>query len=164
MVMPDGQQLLRPASPAFIGLSITIVFAFSLLSSGKWIPDILLLVLTFWGIHQPLRIGMGIAFALGIGMDVQQTTLLGQHALAYVFVMFMAYSIRLRLLWFSPTTQAGMLLPIFLLAYGLQVLVYTASGNKLPESWLLLAPISEALLWPFVSKLLLAPQYAKLRR
>lgn len=159
MVMPNGQQLLRPANPVFIGMSIVTVFAFSLLLlGGKWTPDILLLVLTFWGIHQPLRIGMGIAFVLGIGMDVQQTTLLGQHALAYVFVIFMAYSIRLRLLWFSPLTQAGMLFPIFLLAYGLQVLVHAASGNSLPESWLLLVPVSEALLWPFVSNLLLIPQ------
>lgn len=159
MIMPRGQQLLLPVNPLFIGITILVAFICSLLPLGwVWMPDLLLLVLTFWGVHQPLRVGMGVAFFLGLGLDVQQSALMGQHALAYVLVMFVAYSARLRLLWFPPLTQALLLLPVFFMAHGLQMLVRMASGGLFPGPWLLLAPILETLLWPFVTVLLLAPQ------
>jgi rod shape-determining protein MreD len=48
-----------------------------------WLPDLLALVLVFWSVHQPLRVGVGAAFVFGLLMDVHQAALLGQHALAY---------------------------------------------------------------------------------
>ena len=53
--------------------------------SGRtpWMPDLLALVLVFWSVHQPLRVGIGAAFVFGLLMDVHQAALLGQHALAY---------------------------------------------------------------------------------
>lgn len=55
MIMPRGEQLLLPASPWFIGLSLFLALVVNLLPTSNWIwmPDLLLLVLAFWGIHQP---------------------------------------------------------------------------------------------------------------
>jgi rod shape-determining protein MreD len=36
------------------------------------VPDLLALVLVFWSVHQPLRIGIGAAFVFGLAMDVHQ--------------------------------------------------------------------------------------------
>ena len=50
--------------------------------------DVLAVVLVFWGVHQPRRMGMAPAFVLGLLMDVHQGALLGQHALAYSLLSF----------------------------------------------------------------------------
>lgn len=160
MIMPRGQQLLMPVNPVFIGVSLVLAFVLSLFpwSNWVWMPDVLLLVLVFWAVYQPQRMGLGLAFVLGMCMDVQQTALLGQHSLAYVLAIFVARGTSRRLMWFAPMTQALQVLPVFVLAHGVQVLVRLASGGMLPSMWLLLAPALEVLLWPLTAGLLLAPQ------
>ncbi len=83
-MMPRGQELLQPVNPVFIALSLLVALALNVLPLGRipWVPDMVLLLLAFWGGHQPLRVGMGAAFVLGLCMDVHQSALLGQHALA----------------------------------------------------------------------------------
>jgi len=108
MMMPRGQELLQPVNPAFIVVSLVVALAINLLPLGRvvWLPDMVLLLLAFWGVHQPLRVGMGIAFVLGLCMDVHQSALLGQHALAYATLMLGAQYTHRRLLWFGPLLQA----------------------------------------------------------
>lgn len=160
MIMPRGQQLLLPVNPWFIVVSIFLAFALNMLPLGArvWMPDILLLVLAFWGVHQPQRVGMGLGFLLGLCMDVQHTSLLGQHAMAYSLVMYVAQRASRRLLWFNSLTQALQVLPIFFVAHALQMLVRMAAGGLFPGWGLLIAPLVEAMLWPLACMLLLAPQ------
>jgi rod shape-determining protein MreD len=63
-----------------------------------------------------------------------------------------------RLLWFAVPTQAVQLLPLFLGAHLLELLVRMAAGGTFPGFAFFLASPIEALLWPLVSVLLLAPQ------
>lgn len=160
MIMPRGQQLLLPVNPGFIAASIVLALAVNLLPIGEWVwaPDWLLLILAFWGVHQPQRVGMGIAFLLGLCMDVQHTALLGQHALSYTVLMFAAHSGSRRLRWFNAPVQALQMLPLFLLAHAVSLVVRMLTGGVFPGVWLVLAPLLEALLWPVASWLLLAPQ------
>ena len=83
MIMRPGQQLLLPANPLFIWGSLLVALLLNMLPLGRtpWLPDFLILVLVFWSVHQPLRVGIGAAFFFGLCMDVNQTALLGQHAL-----------------------------------------------------------------------------------
>ncbi|MFN7124010.1 MAG: rod shape-determining protein MreD, partial [Hydrogenophaga sp.] len=112
MIMRPGQQLLLPANPAFIwfsllaALALNMVMNMGLWGRAAWVPDLLAVVLVFWSVHQPLRIGVGVAFAFGLAMDVHQGALLGQHALAYTVLGFFAISMHRRLLWFAVPTQA----------------------------------------------------------
>jgi rod shape-determining protein MreD len=108
--------------------------------------------------HQPLRVGMGAAFALGLCMDVQQSALLGQHALAYSVLMYGVAITHRRLLWYSAVSQAPQMAGLFALSHGVQVLVGLFAGGVLPGWGVLLAPAWEALLWAPASWLLLAPQ------
>ena len=160
MIMPRGEQLLLPASPWFIGLSLFLALVVNLLPTSNWIwmPDLLLLVLAFWGIHQPQRVGMGVAFFLGLLIDVQQTALLGQHALAYTGVMLGTHYGHRRMLWFRPGEQALQMLGLFAGAHAVQVLVGWLSGGLWPGWSVVSAPLAETLLWPLVSWVLLAPQ------
>ena len=83
MIMPRGQPLLLPVNPWFIALSILLALMINLLPLGRgiWVPDVLLLVLVFWGVHEPRKVGMAWAFVLGLCRDVHQSARLGQHAL-----------------------------------------------------------------------------------
>jgi len=78
--------------------------------------------------------------------------------LTYTGLGFLAVMVHRRLLWFSVPSQAMQVLPLFLAAHCLALTVRTLSGAVFPGWELLLAPIAEALLWPLVSVMLLAPQ------
>ena len=160
MIMPRGQQLLMPVSPAFIALSIALAFLLSLLPLGGlvWMPDLLMLVLAFWAMHHPHRLPMTVAFLLGLGVDVQQTALLGQHALTYVLVVYVAQHFSRRMMWFSPLTQALQLLPVFAAAHLLQMVIRMLAGGMFPGFGIVLAPLLEMVLWPIATAILLAPQ------
>lgn len=164
MIMRPGQQLLLPASPLFIWSSLVVALAVNmalnmgLAGRSPWVPDLLMLVLVFWSVHQPLRVGVGAAFVFGLLMDVHQSSLLGQHALAYTALGFFAITIHRRLLWFTVPSQALQLLPFFLGAHAMELTVRLLGGGVFPGLWQLAAPLLEAALWPLVSVVLLAPQ------
>lgn len=160
MIMPRGEPLLMPVNPLFVAVSMALGLAANMLPLGRsvWLPDLLMLLLVFWGVHQPLRIGMGLAFGLGLCMDVHQSALLGQHALAYTVLSYGAIAMHQRLLWFSVPAQALQVLPLFVLAHAIELLLRLIGGGIFPGLWVLLAPALEALLWPLASWVLLAPQ------
>ncbi len=160
MIMRPGQQLLLPANPLFIWSSLLLAMVVNMLPLGRtpWMPDLLAIVLVFWSVHQPLRVGIGAAFVFGIAMDVHQASLLGQHALAYTALSFFAITIHRRLLWFTVPSQAVQVLPLFAAAHAIELAIRMIAGGVFPGASLLLAPVIESLLWPVVSVILLAPQ------
>ena len=161
MIMPRGSdQLLLPVNPFFIALSLLLAFGMNLLPLGRHpaLPDLLALVVVFWNVHQPRRVGVGAAFVFGLLMDVHEGALLGQHALAYTLLGFVATSVHRRLLWFSLPEQALQILPLFFAAHAVSLVIRLLAGDMFPGWPLLLAPVAEALLWPVVTVLLLAPQ------
>lgn len=160
MIMRRGQTLLLPVNPLFITASLLAALALNLLPLGRTavVPDLLALVLVFWNVHQPRRVGMVIAFLFGLVMDVHQGALLGQHALAYTLLSFGAFSMHRRLLWFNVPVQSLQVLPLFLAAQLVTLLVRLAAGGLYPGWSMWLAPLIQAALWPLASVLLLAPQ------
>ncbi len=164
MIMRRGHQLLLAANPWFIWSSLLAALAFNMLQNmgwwgrAAWVPDVLALVLLFWSIHQPRRIGIGTAFVFGILVDVHQGALLGQHALGYTVLGFLAVAIHLRLLWFSAVSQAFQVLPLFAALHAIEFLVRMLAGAASPGFLIVLAPFIESLLWPVISVLLLIPQ------
>ena len=164
MIMRPGHQLLLPANPLFIWGSLISALALSMLQNmglwdrAAWTPDILALVLVFWSIHQPRRIGIGVAFFFGLLIDVHQGAMLGQHALSYIVLSFLALAIHRRLLWFSVPSQALQVLPLFAASHAIELLARMLAGGAFPGFLLLVAPVLESLLWPVVSVILLVPQ------
>ena len=164
MIMPRGQQLLLPVSPLFMLLTLVAAFVLDMLQSMSWLgnaawaPDWLALVLVFWAIHQPLKVGVGISFILGLLTDVHQTSLLGQHALSYTVQGYLATMIHRRILWFDVPSQALQVLPVFMAAQLLELSVRIAAGGLFPGWAFLLPPLLLALMCPLMTVLLLAPQ------
>jgi rod shape-determining protein MreD len=164
MIMPRGQQLLLPANPFFIAVSLLLALVLnmienvSILGNAAWRPDFLALVLLFWSIHQPQKISIGWAFMLGLAADVHEVSFLGQHALAYTVLAFFATLIHRRLLWFSVPSQALQVLPLLIASHAITMVLRMSLGSSLVGWPMLFAPFLEAMLWPLVSVILLTPQ------
>jgi rod shape-determining protein MreD len=164
MIMRPGQQLLLPVNPIFIWGSLVGALLLNMLQNmglwgrAAWSPDVLAVVLVFWTVHQPLRVSIGAAFVFGLFMDAHQGGLLGQHAMSYTVLSFLAITIHRRLLWFTVFSQAAQVFPLFLVAHGVELVLRMLAGGTFPGFWLLLAPVVEAALWPLACVFLLAPQ------
>ena len=114
-------------------------------------PEWVALVLVFWIINQPERVGIGVAWVMGVMVDVLTGTLFGLHALGLALVAFLSLRLRLRLRVFSLSRQASVLLVIIglqlLLGQWLRVLFDLPRGGDL----MFLAPaVTSALFWPLV--------------
>jgi len=161
MIMPRGHaQLLLPARPWFIAMSLVLAFACQLLPIGRhpaW-PDLLAVVLVFWNVHQPRRVSLGVAFVFGLLNDVYEGALLGQYALSYTLLCFGATTLSRRLLWFSVAEQAIQVFPLFLAAELVTLTVRLTVGGMFPGWSFLVAPVLQAALWPLATWVLLAPQ------
>ena len=161
MIMPAGRRLLLPVNPRFILFSLFLALVLQMLldlSGQSWLPDVLGLVLLFWTVHQPRRVGMFSAFLLGLLVDVHESALLGQNALAYICMSHLASIIHRRVLWFPLHEQTWQVLPLFVLTAMIEWLVRLLTQDTWPEWPQLIAPLLQAALWPVFSHLLLAPQ------
>jgi len=160
MLPRGGDTLLLPVNPAFIGLTLMIALVLAMVPWGRVpaAPDPMALVLAFWCVHQPRRVGVGLCFTFGLLLDVHDGALLGQHALAYAVLGHATVMMHRRLLWFGLAGQVVQVLPLFALATTVALAVRLAVGGMFPGWGILLAPVFDALLWPLAHLLLLAPQ------
>ena len=121
-------------------------------------PEFVALVLTFWCVRQPRLVGLGVGWTLGLLVDAGNGVLLGQHALAYSLLAFLAISFSRRILWFGLLQQALHVAALLVFTQGVTVLVRLAAGAELPGWSVLVGPVIGAALWPVVSYVLLIPQ------
>lgn len=156
----DTSPFKQPAGVLFIAFTILLTWMISLLPWRVWeaAPDLLLLVIAFWCLNEPQRVGMLTAFVFGIFMDVHDAALLGGHALAYTLVAYGALTLSRRLQRFHSVVQAIHLLPIFVVAAAVKQFIYAwLSGEWVGWSWLWAALLTTAL-WPLVDFLLHMPR------
>ncbi|MEO8009231.1 MAG: rod shape-determining protein MreD, partial [Betaproteobacteria bacterium] len=96
--LSGSEEILLPVKPIYIALTLLVALMINLLPLTGWVlalrPDFVALVLLYWGIYQPRKIGFLPAWLLGLAMDVADGSLFGQHALAYSFMMFAAIALQ----------------------------------------------------------------------
>jgi rod shape-determining protein MreD len=161
MIMPAGRHLLLPANPKFIAMSFVLALLLHMwlgLLGWYWLPDVLAVVLVFWTVHQPRRVGLVLAFLLGLALDVHESALLGQNALSYVVLSGLATVAQRRMDWFPLREQALQILPLFVVAALVEWLTRLVVQDAWPSWSQLPGPLLQAILWPLVGTLLLAPQ------
>ena len=158
---PDSpQHILRPVR---LGTIVISFVAALLLDFVPWTdlrltPDFVALVLVFWCVNQPRLVGLGIGWMLGLVIDAGNGVLLGQHALAYSLLAFLAMSLSRRILWFGLIQQALHVAPLLAFAVAVTALVRLAAGAEFPGWTIFVGPLIGVLLWPLASVVLLAPQ------
>ena len=159
---PLARDVLKlPASVGLVFFSMVVALLLSVLPwSGTWLlarPDFVVLVLIFWAVHEPRSIGQGVAFALGLLMDVSDSMLLGQHALAYVIAIFGTQVLRVRILSFGLGEQTLHVLVITIVTSAMMLLLNLLQGADFPGMAYFISPVVTALLWGPVNWLLYMP-------
>lgn len=163
---PASREPMRPPAPArLVVISLILALLLNLLPWSGWAlmarPDFLLVMLLYWSTHESRNIGQGWGFFLGLVMDVADSALLGQHALAYVAATFLIQLVRLRLLQLSVLEQALHVIGMLLVAQAINVLLNLSLGRDFPGFALVLAPLLGGVLWPLVSVIATLPRFRR---
>ena len=162
----QSNRILLPARNWFVTTTLLLALFLNLAPLGRlpFVPDWVALVLTFWCIHQPMKVGMGTAFILGLAMDVADASIMGQHALAYVLLAFAGCGLSRRILWFPLLLQAAHVLPMLLTGQVVMLLARMIGGAEFPGLLWFAASFVAAALWHPLTYLLLLPQYRPIER
>jgi rod shape-determining protein MreD len=157
---PNSPQILLPVRVSTIVASFALALLLNFLPwrDLRLIPDFVALVLTFWCVRQPRLVGLGVAWTLGLLSDAGNGVLLGQHALAYSVLAFLAVWLSRRILWFGPMLQSLHVALILLVAQAAVLIVRLAAGDPFPGWPIFVGPLLGALLWPIATWLLLLRQ------
>lgn len=162
----SSNRILLPVRNWFIFATLLLALFLNLIPVGRFpgVPDWIAVALTFWCIHQPLRVGMAAGFVLGLVMDIADGSVLGQHALAYVLLAFVAGGLSRRILWFPLSQQALHVLPMLLGSQLVMLIVRLIGGGEFPGFLWFLSSFVAAALWHPLTYLLLLPQFRPVER
>jgi rod shape-determining protein MreD len=143
-----------PRGMGIIALTFAIALGLTVLPLPEWAapfrPAWVLLVLIYWCLALPNRINIGAGWLAGLCMDVMTGALLGQFALAYAVVAFLAVKLHQQIRVYPLWQQALSIFTLVALAQLLSVWVLGIIGQS-PNSWLYWMPsVSSALLWPWL--------------
>lgn len=140
--------------PLVIAATIAIAMLLMILPMPDWArpyrPQWVTLVLLYWAIALPHRVGVGSGFVTGIVLDVLTGTLLGQHALGLSVVTFVAIQLHQRIRVFPLWQQALGVLVLLLVEHLLALWVIGATRGVAPGLSYWLVPLIGALLWPWI--------------
>ena len=117
----------------------------------EWVP----MVLIYWVMALPYRIGIGSAWVVGLLMDILEGSILGLNALSLVVLAYITLSLHLRLRMFSSLQQSGLVLALvglnLMMCHWLQIVTgQTVASNLL----FLMAALTSAVIWPSLFHLL----------
>lgn len=153
------QEFLLPASNTFLLLSLLGALLLNWLPwHGIWLalrPDFVALVLLYWCTHKPYRVGIGVAWMIGILADVADASLFGQHALAYSVLAFGGIVLHRRMQMFDLRQQTLQIFPLLLLTYAVYAAVHWQMRGYVAWEYFLGCLVS-ALLWAPLTILLQA--------
>ena len=149
---------LRPNGTWVIVVSFFIAMIFgamplpSLIEWGR--PAWVAMVLVYWVIALPHRVGVSTAWVVGLLLDVLNGAVLGQHAIALSVIAYFTFMLHLRVRVFPVWQQC---LTVFALIGVYQVIARIVQGmvGSVPETMLYWLPsVVSAVLWPWMMVLL----------
>jgi rod shape-determining protein MreD len=143
-------EILRPVSKLFIAVSVLgALFLNGLPWEGIWLtlrPDFVAVVMLYWCTHKPRRLGIGLAWAIGILSDVNDASLFGQHALSYTVLAFGGVVLSRRIRMFDLREQTTQVFLILLLTYSVYAIVHWQVNGQVAWSYFL-GCLTSTLLW-----------------
>ncbi len=136
-----------------VALSLIVAFALTSLPlpdwANPWRPACVAIVLIYWCLAIPERIGVLFAWTIGLLLDVLHGAILGQHALGLAFVAYVSVIYHQQVRVF-PLVQQSLVVGSLVFVYlGGMLLVYNFLGSKPYSSSYLLGAVTSALLWPW---------------
>lgn len=138
----------------YIVLSFAIALILMILPQPSWMaeakPQWVFVVLLFWLMHAPRKIGPTIAWFIGLYVDLLFGDVLGEHALIFVvFTYFVQHF--LRILQALPLWQQVLMIGISgLLNILIQIVFMKFNGVYLFNIHMLLPALANMIVWPWL--------------
>jgi len=135
-------------------LSFLVALALHMLALPDWAealrPDWLVLVLVYWCIAIPERVGVIIGWLAGLLLDVANGAVLGQNALILAIVAYLALRLHQRIRVFPLWQQSVSVMLLVTLHLMLALWIKGIIGQSI-ETWAYWLPaLSSLLAWPLV--------------
>ena len=139
---------------SIIYITLLVGFVLTIMPLPEWAaayrPQWVALILIYWCMTLPERIGVGVGWTTGLLLDVLTGTLLGQHALGFSVVAYIMLKLHLRVR-VMPLRQQVFTIFVLLLVERLLALWSTGAANyPTPSLWYWATPVVGTLLWPWV--------------
>jgi len=148
----------KPQGSGVIALSFIAALTLMIIPLPEWArflrPEWISLVLIYWILALPHRVGLGVAWCMGLLLDVMRDSLLGQHALAFILIAYIVINIHQRLRLFPLWQQS---IVIFILLLVQTTIIFWTKGviGEAPGIWYTLLPaVTSAIFWSVVFVLL----------
>ncbi len=137
-----------------IALSFVAAFTLLMMPLPSWAqllrPEWVAMVVIYWTMALPNRVGIGIGWFAGLIVDVIRDSLLGQHALALAVVAFLTLRLHQRIRVYPPGQQAITIFLVMVINF-LIILWIRGIMGQAPDLWQVLLPaLTTAILWPGV--------------
>jgi len=137
-----------------IHLSLVVALVLMILPLPDWVqmyrPNWVALVLIYWSMALPQRVGLLFAFFSGIILDTSLGTLLGQHTLALVMIIAINMNFYQRIRVLALAQQAIYIFVLLLLNQVVVAWVEGFLGRSTPLLAFFGAPFIGMLIWPWV--------------
>jgi rod shape-determining protein MreD len=160
------QEILLPVRGSFIVVTLIAALLVNLLpwsGAALWIrPDFVALVVLYWCIEQPRKIGFLAPWLLGLFMDIADGSLFGQHALAYSILAYAGIVLHRRVLGFSGTAQVVHVVLLLLMNDLIVLGIRAAAGADFPGFQYFIGSFVAGVLWTPLGALLKLPQRPRL--
>jgi len=145
-------------SRSLILLSIMAAVFLSLLPLPEMLvpfkPYWVAMVLIYWTLETQNMISLGLAFLIGLVLDILSGSLMGLHALSLVVMVFLVQRFRFRLRFFPPWQQALSVLGLLVNDRIILIWITVLLGESLPTWKYWLPPLMGMALWPWLFLLL----------
>ena len=118
--------------------------------AALWRPAWVALVLIYWCMALPGRVGVVLGWSLGVLLDVMSGSLLGQHALGLAIVAYVTHKSHRRVRVLPPWQQG---ISVFGLVFVYQVIILWINGIRgipVMASAYWAAPLTSTILWPWI--------------
>lgn len=149
---------LREPSQVLLWMSLLLAFVLTLMPLPAGLEPVrpywVALVLIYWNLEAGSLRFLGQAFVLGLALDLTTGTLLGQHAIGLVILVFLLERFRARIRFFPPWQQAAAILALLINERVIQLWIIALSGNAWPPWTWWLAPLVGVAVWPWLFLLL----------
>lgn len=139
----------------FVALCLSVLPLAESLQAAR--PEWVILVLIYWVMAMPHRVGILWAWCIGLIVDVLHGQIIGQSGLILVIVTFFMQHLYQRLRMYLMWQQACVVFLLVGMSEFIKYLIQTAIAGHTPASMMyLLSAFVSALLWPCVFLLLRA--------
>jgi rod shape-determining protein MreD len=159
-------EILLPVRSGFIVFTLAAALLANLMPwSGAALavkPDFVALLVLYWCIVQPRKIGFVAAWLLGMFMDVADGALFGQHALSYSILAYAGIVLHRRVLGFTGTAQVMHVVLLLLMNDLIVLAIRAAAGADFPGFQYFTGSFVAGALWLPLGILLKLPQRPRL--